>query len=65
MHSGYPAMGYNSATPSILSRDGTDKWGFIHEMGHNHQLGSYTFSNQGEVTVNIFSTYAAVSPVPC
>jgi hypothetical protein len=30
-------------------------WGDFHELGHNHQRGWWTFSGDGEVTVNIFS----------
>ena len=29
-----------------------DRWGFFHELGHNHQLGDRTFSGSGEVTVS-------------
>jgi hypothetical protein len=32
-------------------------WGFYHEVGHNHQIGDWTWDGCGEVTNNFFSLY--------
>lgn len=32
-------------------------WGFLHELGHNHQQSAWTFSGTGEVTNNLFGLY--------
>jgi hypothetical protein len=64
MHNGSPIMYYQSDAQYILDIERiqghpislTDpEWGFWHELGHNHQLGAFTFSNFGEVTENLFS----------
>jgi hypothetical protein len=60
-HSGYPIQAYrkhwgNPADWEHLQVEGS--WGDFHELGHNHQRPWWTFSNDGEVTVNIFSNYA-------
>jgi hypothetical protein len=60
MHSGYPFMCHLTSAPLItdLGRLRTNgSWGFFHELGHNHQSSAWTFSGQGEVTVNFFSLY--------
>jgi hypothetical protein len=40
--------------PAILKADNLT-WGPWHELGHMHQQGSWTWSELGEVTVNIYS----------
>ena len=48
---------YSSVTggvPAILKADNFG-WGPWHELGHMHQQGSWTWSELGEVTVNIYS----------
>ena len=60
-HSGYPIQAYdkhwvNLADFDYLSTSGS--WGDFHELGHNLQRGWWTFSNDVEVTVNIFSNYS-------
>ncbi|HUS01847.1 MAG TPA: M60 family metallopeptidase [Chitinophagaceae bacterium] len=48
---------YSSVTggvPAILTADNLN-WGPWHELGHMHQQGSWTWSELGEVTVNIYS----------
>jgi hypothetical protein len=32
-------------------------WGFYHEIGHNHQRGTFTFDGTGEVTNNVIGMY--------
>jgi hypothetical protein len=61
MHSGYPIMthldvGATMLDPAALGPK--DKgWGFWHELGHNHQIGDWTFEGTGEVTNNLWSLY--------
>jgi hypothetical protein len=66
MHSGYPFMVPLSALkqsfPDYVKKRGA--WGFLHELGHNHQNlfsggynNSWTFDGNVEVTVNLFSAY--------
>jgi hypothetical protein len=33
-------------------------WGLLHELGHNHQEGDWTFDGTGEVTCNLFALHA-------
>lgn len=59
MHSGYPIMAHLDAAvftsdPARLCVDG---WGPFHEVGHNHQVGAWTFDGTGEVTNNVFTLY--------
>ncbi len=60
MHSGYPIMTlldaaqYGTQLDHLLHKG---SWGHFHEMGHNHQSPSWTFSGTGEVTENLFSLY--------
>jgi hypothetical protein len=60
-HSGYPIMAYQDWGNEILQVDRVRKdggWGTYHELGHNHQEWSgWTFQDQVEVTVNLFSLY--------
>ena len=61
MHSGYPIMTWmDDSVPLSLSydrlvKDGT--WGHWHELGHNRQLGWWTFDGTGEVTNNVYVLY--------
>ncbi|MGA2202627.1 MAG: M60 family metallopeptidase [Terriglobales bacterium] len=74
LHSGYPVMGPLSlASPSLStaymqrSEDFEGgRWGYYHELGHNHQSDDWTFRGTVEVTVNLFSLYSfeAVNGVP-
>lgn len=74
LHSGYPIMGPLSlAGPSLSTAymQGSGdfeggRWGYYHELGHNHQSDDWTFRGTVEVTVNLFSLYAfeAVNGVP-
>jgi hypothetical protein len=63
MHSGYPIMTHLDVAGTFtnlakLSKDADGcGWGFYHEMGHNHQVGDWTFEGTGEVTNNIFAVY--------
>jgi hypothetical protein len=61
MHSGYPVMCMINPSqkdsinlPELINKG---DWGFIHELGHNHQHTSWTFVGQEEVTCNLFSLY--------
>lgn len=60
MHSGYPIMTHLDAAADMTSlqklRSGS--WGLLHELGHNHQHGDWTFDGTGEVTCNLFSLHA-------
>ncbi len=74
LHSGYPIMGPLSlAGPSLstayMQRSDDfegGRWGYYHELGHNHQSDDWTFRGTVEVTVNLFSLYSfeAVNGVP-
>lgn len=60
-HAGFPIQAYrkhwgNPANWEHLQAKGS--WGDFHELGHNRQRGWWTFSGDGEVTVNIFSNYS-------
>jgi hypothetical protein len=59
MHSGYPIMTWMDQPANFASRDSLLKgnWGIFHELGHNHQVGDWTFDGTGEVTCNLFSFY--------
>ncbi len=66
MHSGYPIMalvgeGYAPGIDeqaSIVDIKNPEKWGFVHELGHNHQEPAWTFEGTVEVTCNLFSMFA-------
>lgn len=32
-------------------------WGYLHELGHNHQVSDWTFKGTTEVTCNLFPLY--------
>ncbi len=59
MHSGYPIMTHLDAAPRMASLATMQKgdWGLFHELGHNHQVGDWTFEGTGEVTCNLWSLY--------
>ena len=66
MHSGYPLMAHLDQQANLVNaphistcryeRTGSN-WGFFHEVGHNHQVGDWTFDGTVEVTVNLFTLY--------
>ena len=63
LHSGYPMMGHADAVRNLLDepkvrREGT--WGFIHELGHNHQWKSWTIGKTTETGCNIWSLYVNI-----
>lgn len=63
MHSGYPIMAltgaeYTDEQANVLNLKEINKWGFVHELGHNHQEEAWTFEGTEEVTCNLFSMYA-------
>lgn len=60
MHSGYPIMTHLDVAGLVVDTKAlTTKgsWGHYHELGHNHQVGDWTFDGTGEVTCNLFSLY--------
>jgi hypothetical protein len=63
MHSGYPIMTGDDVAKAfcdlslLRGKDGQKVWGFYHEVGHNHQIGDWTWDGCGEVTNNFFSLY--------
>lgn len=63
MHSGYPIMMGLDVREAVVSLDIIKRnahpgvWGFFHEVGHNHQVGDWTFAGTGEVTNNLFALY--------
>ena len=59
MHSGYPIMTWLDMPPRLVSEAHMRKgdWGIGHELGHNHQVGDWTFEGTGEVTCNLFTMY--------
>ncbi len=68
MHSGYPLMTHLDAAGDMtsLERMKTGPWGLLHELGHNHQSGMWTFGGTTEVTCNLWSLYllSTVCEVP-
>ena len=59
MHSGYPIMTWLDMPPRLVTETHMHKgdWGIGHEIGHNHQVGDWTFEGTGEVTCNLFTMY--------
>jgi hypothetical protein len=63
MHSGYPIMTGDDVAKTfcdltvLRGKEGNKVWGFYHEVGHNHQVGDWTWEGCGEVTNNLFSLY--------
>lgn len=80
LHAGYPIQGPASVEASInflnldvLRKEG--EWGYFHELGHEMQMqphiwggwwgdNGFTFSDGGEVTVNIFAKAAMEKMAP-
>lgn len=60
MHSGYPIMTHLDAVEHMIGLDHlkAGSWGLLHELGHNHQVGDWTFDGTGEVTCNLFALHA-------
>lgn len=60
MHSGYPIMTHLDAVDDMtqVEKLRAGPWGLLHELGHNHQEGEWTFSGTGEVTCNLFALHA-------
>lgn len=60
MHSGYPIMTHLDAVKDManLERMKRGPWGLLHELGHNHQQGEWTFGGTTEVTCNLFALHA-------
>lgn len=60
MHSGYPIMTHLDAVDEMTTLDKlrAGSWGLLHELGHNHQVGDWTFDGTGEVTCNLFALHA-------
>ncbi|KAH8583980.1 uncharacterized protein ELE39_002738 [Cryptosporidium sp. chipmunk genotype I] len=67
MHSGYPIMTHLDIVEEQLESGGLldlrtlkseGNWGIYHEIGHNRQSNSWTFSGTEEVTVNLFTMYS-------
>lgn len=70
MHSGYPIMFYLES--QIHAIDTTEMkanpwilWGFLHELGHNHQQQDWNFRGTGEVTNNLFALYVLHTLFDC
>ncbi len=59
MHSGYPIMTWMDVPRGFASEAHMSKgdWGIFHELGHNHQVGDWTFEGTTEVTCNLFTMY--------
>jgi hypothetical protein len=59
MHSGYPLMCHLDQEGWLgnVERLRKGNWGLFHEIGHNHQVGDWTFGGTTEVTVNLFTLF--------
>ena len=60
MHAGYPLMAHLDQQANLVNTEhlrSECNWGFYHEVGHNHQVGDWTFDGTLEVTVNLFTLY--------
>ncbi|MFN8442821.1 MAG: M60 family metallopeptidase [Caldilineaceae bacterium] len=62
-HSGFPAMYFNAwhigvPEEAVYKSAG---WGVYHELGHNHQMGAWSYVFGTEATVNLWSLYAQES----
>ena len=60
MHSGYPLMAHLDQQANLVNGEhlrSECNWGLYHEVGHNHQVGDWTFDGAVEVTVNLFTLY--------
>jgi hypothetical protein len=60
-HSGFPIVVQNDYSwfdgiGNVTNINGGGNWGYLHEVGHNNQQGTYwSWSTLGEVTCNLFS----------
>lgn len=60
-HSGFPIVVQNDFSwfdgiGNVTNINGGGNWGYLHEIGHNNQQGTYwSWSTLGEVTCNLFS----------
>lgn len=60
-HAGYPIVAQNdyswfNGIRNYTKLDGGGNWGYLHELGHNNQQGTYwSWSTLGEVTCNLFA----------
>jgi hypothetical protein len=51
-HSGYPIMTFMDVVNTTVDLSIKDsRWGHLHELGHNHQRGEWTWDCTGEVSV--------------
>lgn len=59
LHAGYPIMAPFGAGKDLVNLEyiTTKAWGYWHELGHEYQQSAWTWSDVGEVSVNIFSLY--------
>jgi hypothetical protein len=62
MHAGYPVMTQTRTERGLVDlaylAEKGDRWGFFHELGHNHQAPrDWTFDGTVEVTVNLFTLH--------
>lgn len=59
-HNGFPLMYFDDwaigRPADLVYRSGG--WGVYHELGHNYQMGSWSYVYGTEVTVNLFSLFA-------
>jgi uncharacterized repeat protein (TIGR01451 family) len=57
-HSGFPIQAYTGwgvASPEMYTRGAN--WGTWHELGHNYQMGAWSYVYGVETTVNLWSLY--------
>lgn len=70
MHSGYPIMFHLSSQSELIDLTQMKAnpwtiWGFLHELGHNHQQQDWNFKGTTEVTCNLFALYVLHSLFDC
>lgn len=70
MHSGYPIMVHLESQSEMINitqmnADPWTIWGFLHEIGHNHQKQDWNFKGTGEVTCNLFALYVLHTLFDC
>jgi len=60
LHSGYPLMAYAYDAHVYVNASHIQQygdWGFVHEIGHNHQWETWSPDDLGEVTCNWWPIY--------
>ncbi|MCW1970552.1 MAG: M60 family metallopeptidase, partial [Anaerolineae bacterium] len=59
-HSGFPIMYYNAWQIGVPSESvyRSTGWGIWHEVGHNYQMGAWSYVYGTETTVNLWSLHA-------